>query len=101
LRTIVALNIKTKGRPMTTVQKQAISTSVASHPRTMLRRVLSHHEIATLLVLLYAPIDLSAKPEIPVLQEAGLIEQVTSDTGAPRVQLTPQGTAILRGLGLR
>jgi hypothetical protein len=101
LRTIVALNIKSKARPMTPVPKQAISTSVTSRPRAILRRVLSHHEIATLLLLLYAPIDFSAKPEIPVLQEAGLIEQVTSDTGAARVQLTPQGSAILRGLGLR
>ena len=80
--------------------EEALSTSVPHRPRTILRRILSHHEIATLLLLLYSPIDLSAKPEIPVLQEAGLVEQVSSDSGAPRFQLTPQGTAVLRGLGL-
>jgi hypothetical protein len=82
------------------LHEQAMSTSVPQRPRTMLRRILSHHEIATLLVLLHAPIDLSAKPEIPVLQEAGLVEQVSSDSGVARFQLTPQGSAVLRGLGL-
>jgi hypothetical protein len=68
----------------------------------MLPRILGHHEIATLLLLLYAPIDLSAKPEIPLLQEEGLVERVSADTpAAPRFQLTPHGSAILRGLGLR
>lgn len=85
---------------MTITQEQAMSTTIAAKPHSMLRRILSHHEIATLLVLLYSPIDLSAKPEIPVLHEAGLIEQVSADSGAPRFQLTPQGSALLRGLGL-
>lgn len=75
-----------------------MSTSVPHKPSTMLRRILSHHEIATLLLLLYAPIDVSAKPEIPMLQEEGLVEQVCADTG--QFQLTPQGTAVLRGLGI-
>lgn len=69
-------------------------------PRAMLRRILSHHEIATLLLLLHSPIDVSAKPEIPMLQEAGLVESVTSESGATRFQLTADGTAVLRGLGL-
>jgi hypothetical protein len=69
-------------------------------PRTMLRRILSHHEIATLLLLLHSPIDVSAKPEIPMLQEAGLVEPVTSESGDTRFQLTEDGTAVLRGLGL-
>jgi hypothetical protein len=34
----------------------------------MLRRLLSHHEIATLLVLLHAPIGANAKPELPALR---------------------------------
>lgn len=68
--------------------------------RTILRRLLSHHEIATLLLLLHAPIDASAKPEIPLLQEAGLVEQVQSEAGTPHIRLTPEGNAILRGLGL-
>jgi len=68
--------------------------------RTLLRRLLSHHELATLLLLLHAPIEAHAKPEIPVLQEAGLVEQVPDNAGAPRIRLTTQGNAVLQGLGL-
>jgi hypothetical protein len=67
---------------------------------TILRRLLSHHELATLLLLLHAPVDAMAKPEIPMLQEAGLVESVSSEAGAPRIRLTPEGNAILRGLGV-
>ncbi|RDU96386.1 hypothetical protein [Trinickia dinghuensis] len=69
-------------------------------PRTMLQRILSHHELATLLLLLHSPIDVSAKPEIPMLQEAGLVESVTLETGDTRFQLTEDGNAVLRVLGL-
>ncbi len=70
--------------------------------RTILRRLLSHHELATLLVLLHAPIDAHAKPEISSLQEAGLVEQVPGDVvaGATQIRLTPEGNAVLQGLGL-
>ena len=68
--------------------------------RTMLRRLLSHHELATLLLLLHAPIDAHAKPEIPMLQEAGLVEQISSEAGAQKIRLTPEGNAVLQGLGL-
>ncbi|HTH59983.1 MAG TPA: hypothetical protein VL689_07475 [Paraburkholderia sp.] len=68
--------------------------------RTILRRLLSHHELATLLLLLHAPIDAQAKPEIPMLQEAGLVEQVSSEAGAEKIRLTPEGNAVLQGLGL-
>jgi hypothetical protein len=71
-------------------------------PKTMLRRLLSHHEIATLLVLLHAPIGANAKPELPALQEAGLVEMVGDpDATAPSFRLTENGTAVLKGLGLR
>lgn len=71
-------------------------------PKTMLRRLLSHHEIATLLVLLHAPIGANAKPELPALQEAGLVEMIRSDADtAPRFRLTENGTAVLKGLGYR
>ncbi|WP_366835284.1 hypothetical protein [Burkholderia sp.] len=70
--------------------------------RTMLRRLLSHHEIATLLVLLHTPTGANAKPELPALQEAGLVERLRPDVGAaPSFRLTENGTAILRGLGYR
>ncbi|WP_322031186.1 hypothetical protein [Paraburkholderia sp. J76] len=68
--------------------------------RTLLRRLLSHHELATLLLLLHAPIDASAKPEIPMLQEAGLVEQVQDSAGDARIRLTSEGNAVLQGLGL-
>jgi len=68
---------------------------------TILRRLLSHHELATLLLLLHAPIDASAKPEIPQLHEAGLIETISNDTGGSRIRLTSEGNAVLRGLGVK
>ena len=37
----------------------------------------------------------------PMLQEAGLVETIASDAGAPRIRLTEHGNAILRGLGVR
>jgi 16S rRNA C1402 (ribose-2'-O) methylase RsmI len=82
---------------------QADAKPVQAAPKrpTMLRRLLSHHEIATLLLLLHAPVDAHAKPEIPMLQEAGLVETIASDAGAPRIRLTEHGNAILRGLGVR
>jgi len=69
--------------------------------RTILRRLLSHHELATLLLLLHAPIDAHAKPEIPMLQEAGLVEYVPNDSAsASKIRLTSAGNAVLQGLGL-
>lgn len=70
--------------------------------RTMLLRLLSHHELATLLLLLHAPIDPHAKPEILTLKEAGLVEQVPcdDDAGAAQIRLTPEGNAVLQRLGL-
>jgi hypothetical protein len=68
---------------------------------TMLRRLLSHHELATLLLLLHAPIDASAKPEIPQLHEAGLVETVSNDAGSSHIRLTREGNAVLRGLGVK
>ena len=80
--------------------ERAMPTSAKPKPRTMLRRILSHHEIATLLLLLHAPVDLAAKPEIPLHKEAGLIEQVNTEQGDTRFQLTEDGNAVLRGLGV-
>jgi 16S rRNA C1402 (ribose-2'-O) methylase RsmI len=80
---------------------RSVSSAPAATKRpTMLRRLLSHHELATLLLLLHAPVDAHAKPEIPMLQEAGLVESIASDAGAPRIRLTDEGNAVLRGLGL-
>jgi hypothetical protein len=79
------------------------SPAAAAKPakRTILRRLLSHHELATLLLLLHAPIDAHAKPEISTLQEAGLVESVPSEAaGAAQIRLTQHGNAVLQGLGL-
>jgi hypothetical protein len=67
----------------------------------ILRRLLSPHEIATLLLLLHAPMAAFAKPEIPTLQEAGLVETIATDAGESHIRLTPEGNAILRGLGVK
>jgi hypothetical protein len=83
---------------------QAASKEQSAKPvkRTMLRRLLSHHELATLLLLLHAPIDAHAKPEIPMLKEAGLVEQVPGEAtaDAAQIRLTREGNAVLQGLGL-
>ncbi|SEK01476.1 hypothetical protein [Paraburkholderia diazotrophica] len=79
----------------------AANTTTAPKKSTLLRRLLSPHEIATLLLLLHAPVAAFAKPELPVLQEAGLVETVSTDAGESHVRLTPEGNAILRGLGFR
>ena len=81
----------------------AQSAAPAAPPKktTILRRLLSPHELATLLLLLHAPITALAKPEIPTLQEAGLVEAVASDAGESQIRLTPEGNAVLRGLGVK
>lgn len=91
-------------RPDPTIQEALNPTPVAAArpaKRTILRRLLSHHELATLLLLLHAPIDAHAKPEIPMLQEAGLVERVPSGAaGTTQIRLTSEGNAVLQGLGL-
>ncbi|MFC0401133.1 hypothetical protein [Paraburkholderia rhizosphaerae] len=82
-------------------ERAVLQTPAATKRPTILRRLLSHHELATLLLLLHAPIDAYAKPEIPLLKEAGLVESIASVAGAPRFRLTEEGNAILRGLGIR
>ena len=76
-------------------------TAAPARRPTILRRLLSHHELATLLLLFHAPIDAFAKPEIPQLHEAGLVETVSGDAGTSHIRLTPEGNAVLRGLGIK
>jgi hypothetical protein len=74
----------------------------ASAPIRAIKRLLSHHEIATLLLLLHAPIDvLAATPDVASLQEYGYVEIVSQDAGRPEVRLTEDGNAVLRGLGIK
>ncbi|MGF6920499.1 hypothetical protein [Paraburkholderia sp. 40] len=58
---------------MTITHEQAMSMSIPSKPLTRLRRRFSGHEIALmlLLLLLHSPMDVSARPEFRLRQEAG------------------------------
>jgi hypothetical protein len=79
----------------------AATAPAPTRKSAILRRLLSPHEIATLLLLLHAPVAAFAKPELPMLQEAGLVETVATDAGESHIRLTPEGNAILRGLGIK
>jgi hypothetical protein len=74
----------------------------ASAPVRAIKRLLSHHEIATLLLLLHAPIDVrAATPDVASLSEYGYVEMVTPEPGEAKFRLTADGNAILRGLGIK
>ncbi|WP_244846583.1 hypothetical protein [Caballeronia sp. SL2Y3] len=74
----------------------------ASAPVRAIKRLLSHHEIATLLLLMHAPIDaMAAPPDVTSLQEYGYVEIVSPDADGPKVRLTDDGNAVLRGLGVK
>jgi hypothetical protein len=73
-----------------------------SAPMRAMKKLLSHHEIATLLLLLHAPIDvMAATPDVASLQEYGYVEIVSPDASGPKVRLTEDGNAVLRGLGVK
>jgi hypothetical protein len=64
-----------------------------------MQRLLSHHEIATLLVLRRTPAHAQVvAPEVGGLTEVGLVRVVTSSEKGPIVELTPEGNAVLRTL---
>jgi hypothetical protein len=74
----------------------------ASSPVRAIKRLLSHHEIATLLLLMHAPIDaIAATPDVASLQEYGYVEIVSAEASGPQVRLTEDGNAVLRGLGVK
>jgi hypothetical protein len=63
-------------------------------------RCLSAHELATLLLLLDAPVSpMAATPDVVALREVGLVQLVESDQGEARFALTAEGNAVLRVLG--
>jgi hypothetical protein len=73
-----------------------------SAPVRAIKRLLSHHEIATLLLLWHGPINaIAATPDVASLQEYGYVETVSQDAGEKTVRLTEDGNAILRGLGAK
>jgi hypothetical protein len=65
-------------------------------------RCLSAHEIATLMVLLQAPVDaVAATPDVAALREAGLAQVVDAGQGKVSFAITDEGNAVLRVLGAR
>ena len=67
-----------------------------------MKSLLSHHEIAILLLLLSAPGQVSrTDPDALALAQAKLIEVVTDASLDARFRLTSDGTEILRRLGIR
>ncbi|MGA3251018.1 MAG: hypothetical protein ABSD12_23185 [Paraburkholderia sp.] len=65
-------------------------------------RCLSAHEIATLMVLLQAPLDaMAATPDVAALREAGLAQVVDAGKGNLSFAITDEGNAVLRVLGAR
>jgi hypothetical protein len=63
---------------------------------------LSAHEIAALLLLLQAPVDvMAATPDVMALRDVGLAQMVESEQGKARLAITNEGNAVLRVLGAR
>jgi hypothetical protein len=82
-----------------TQRMNADTVNTPSPRKPLLRRLLSHHEIATLLLLLHAPAGaLAAKPDVATLAEAGLVRIVDSSESGSHVELTAEGNAVLRTL---
>jgi hypothetical protein len=73
-----------------------------SAPMRAIKRLLGHHEIATMLLLLHAPIDvMAATPDVASLSEYGYVEMVSPAPGESKFRLTEDGNSVLRGLGIK
>jgi hypothetical protein len=67
----------------------------------MMKSLLSHHEIATLFLLFDAPKQAApGDPDATALQEARLVEIVSTALDDGRFRLTPAGAELLRRLGM-
>jgi hypothetical protein len=67
----------------------------------MMKSLLSHHEIAILFLLLDAPHQVApGDPDVIALQEARLVEIVSTAFDDGRFRLTPAGAELLRRLGM-
>ncbi len=77
-------------------------TATQRNHKTAGTRYLSAHEIATLLVMLQAPVDaMAATPDVAALRDAGLAQVVDTGHGKANFAITDEGNAILRVLGAR
>ena len=66
-----------------------------------MKSLLSHHEIAILLLLLNAPGQVSrSDPDALALQQARLVEVLYEASSDDRLRLTPEGKEVLRRLGI-
>jgi hypothetical protein len=66
-----------------------------------MRKLLSHHEIAILLLLFNAPGQAFAgNADAVALQQANLVEVVSSVSDDPKFELTSEGVEVLRRLGV-
>jgi len=85
---------------MALVVKARRSDGAPAPLRLRVRRLLSAHEIATLLLLLNAPVEvMAATPDVMALRDVGLVRLVASEQGETRFALTAEGNAVLRVLG--
>ncbi|MCY0388181.1 hypothetical protein OVY01_13225 [Robbsia sp. Bb-Pol-6] len=66
-----------------------------------MKKLLSHHEIAILLLLFNAPGQVSAhEPDAIALQQERLVRVEAMRGEEPRFSVTPEGVETLRRLGL-
>ncbi|MHB9838008.1 hypothetical protein Q8F57_024550 [Paraburkholderia terrae] len=66
-----------------------------------MKKLLSHHEIAMLIVLFSAPGQVAlADPDAVTLQQEQLVEVVSTTSESAEFRLTSEGTELLRRLGL-
>ena len=66
-------------------------------------RLLSPHELATLLILLHSPTQIAnSNPNIEALRRESLVEaiSVADRTQCPEFRLTDEGNAVLKRLGV-
>jgi hypothetical protein len=62
---------------------------------------LSAHEMAALLLLRHAPIDVTmGNPDVMALQNAGLADLIESEMGKFKFAITSRGNAVLRAFGV-
>jgi hypothetical protein len=66
-----------------------------------MKKPLSHHELAMLLVLLSAPAQVAlADPNVVALQHQRLVEPVQINSTGTELRLTSEGKLLLQRLGL-
>lgn len=65
-----------------------------------MRRLLTHHELATLLLILSSPAQVAlSDPDLMTLQQESLVEVVARAPDVALPHLTSDGMAILKRLG--